>query len=152
MNRRTATTAALIGISVSLLAQGPRRDGKWEVTSEMSMEGMPAGMMRPTTLTQCITKEDAADPQKAVPQPPAGRGGQASDCKMSDYKTEGNKVTYTMNCTTPQPSTLKGEMVYEGDKFTGTNVMTTTMARGGQTQAMTMNIKMSGKRLGDCTK
>jgi hypothetical protein len=141
--------AALIGISVSLLAQSPRRDGKWEVTTEMSMQGMPAGMP-PTTMTQCITKEEAADPQKAVPQPPPGRGGQASDCKMSDYKTEGNKVTYTMNCTTPQPATLKGEIVYEADKFTGTNTMNTTMGRGGQ--AMTMTMKMTGKRLGDCTK
>jgi len=148
MHRRTATTAALIGISVSLLAQGPRRDGKWEVTTEMSMQGMPAGMP-PTTMTQCITKEEAADPQKAVPQP-AGRGGQTSDCKMSDYKTEGNKVTYTMNCTTPQPATVKGEIVYETDKFTGTNTMNTTMGRGGQ--AMTMTMKMTGKRLGDCTK
>src|SRR3954468_9757427 len=111
MNRRTATTAAVIGISVSLLAQGARRDGKWEVTTEMSMQGTPAGMMPPTTVTQCITKEEAADPQKAVPQPPAGRGGPPSDCKMSDYKADGNKVTYTMACTTPQPATVKGEIV-----------------------------------------
>jgi hypothetical protein len=150
MNRRTAATAAVIGISVSLLAQGARRDGKWEVTTEMSMQGMPAGMMPPTTVTQCITKEEAADPQKAVPQPPAGRGGPPSDCKMSDYKADGNKVTYTMACTTPQPATVKGEIVYEGDKFTGTNTMNTTMGRGGQ--AMTMTMKLTGKRLGDCTK
>ena len=150
MNRRTATALALVGISVSLVAQGPRRDGKWEVTTQMSMEGMPAGMP-PTTMTQCITKEDAADPQKAVPQPPAGRGGQApSDCKMSDYKTEGSKVTYTMTCSSPQQVVMKGEVVYGADKFDGTTTMNVAMGRGGQPMNMTM--KMTGKRLGDCVK
>ena len=100
-------------------------------------------------MTQCISKEEAADPQKLMPQPPPGRGGQASDCKMSDYKTEGNKITYTMNCANP-PATGKGEMVYNGDTFTGTNTMNMTMGRGGQPSTMTM--KMSGKRLGDCVK
>lgn len=148
MNRRTATALALVGISVSLVAQGPRRDGKWEVTTQMSMEGMPA--MPPTTMTQCITKEEAADPQKAVPQPPAGRGGAPSDCKMSDYKTEGSKVTYTMTCSSPQQVVMKGEMVYGADKFDGTTTMNMAMGRGGQ--PMTATMKMAGKRLGDCVK
>src|SRR4051794_29256029 len=94
----TAGAFALVvaGVSVSLLAEGPRRHGKWDVTVEMDMPGMPQGMtMPPMKMTQCITPQEAADPQKSIPERPAGRGGAAnpSDCKVSDYKTEGNKVS-----------------------------------------------------------
>ena len=141
----TAAVATVIGCSLVVLAQEARRDGKWEVKTEMSMPGM---QMPATTSTQCITKEEAADPQKSALAAPAGRGGSQSDCKVSDYKTVGNKVTYTMTCTTPQPAKMTAEIVYGVDKFDGT--MTMDMARGGQSMAMTM--KYSGKRLGDCVK
>jgi hypothetical protein len=49
-----------------LFAQGPvRRDGRWDVKMEMQMAGMT---MPPQTLTQCVTKEEAADPQKGMPK------------------------------------------------------------------------------------
>ena len=143
--------ALVVGVSVSLLAQGPRRDGNWEVTVEMDMPGMPQGMtMPPMKMTQCVTPQEAADPQKSIPQRPAGRGGAANpnDCKISDYKTEGNKVSWAMACTGAQPMDGTGEFVYAGDAYTGTMKM--NIARGGQPMAMTM--KYSGKRLGDCTK
>jgi hypothetical protein len=141
-------------LSVSLLAQGPggpRRDGNWEVTMTMDMPGMPQGMsMPPMKTTQCITPQEAADPSKSVPQRPAGRGGapNPNDCKVSDYKTEGNKVSWTMKCDGTQPMSGTGEFVYGVDSYTGTMKM--EMSRGGQPMAMTMNY--SGKRLGDCTK
>ena len=123
------------GISASLLAQ-PRRDGKWEVKTDMEMPGMP--MKIPTvTTTQCITPAEANDPQKAVPQA-------KKDCTVSDYKTDGNKVTWSMVCTGKGAMTATGEIIYAGDTYTGTMKMDTSG------QAMTM--KYSGKRLGDCTK
>jgi hypothetical protein len=108
----------------------------------MSMPGMPMSMP-PTTSKQCITPADAADPQKAMP--PQGRGGNASDCKVSDYKMDGNKVTWSMACEGRQPMTGKGELVYAENAYTGT--MTMDMQGRG---AMTM--KYTGKRLGDCKK
>jgi hypothetical protein len=105
--------------------------------------------MPPMKSTQCITKEDAADPNKMVPSRPE-RGGPPSDCKVSDYKQSGNKVTYNMACTGAQPMTGTGEFVYEGDTYTGTMVMNMSMERGGSPMPMTM--KYAGKRLGDCTK
>jgi hypothetical protein len=140
--RALVAAVAVAGISAAVFAQAPRRDGKWEVKMEMSMPGM---QMPPTTTTQCITPADAADPQKSVPQAPAGRGG-APSCKMSDYKVTGNKVTYTMTCDAPQAMTMTAEMIYAADSYTGT--MTMNMDRGGQPMAMTM--KYTGKRLGDC--
>ena len=141
----TAAAASLIAAaSIVVLAQAPRIDGRWEVKSEVSMPGMS---MPPTTSTQCITKEEAADPQKQVPS--QGRGGAANDsCKVSDYKIVGNKVTFNVKCDAPQPATMAVEMVYGVDKYDGTMKM--DMARGGQPMSMTM--KYAGKRLGDCTK
>jgi hypothetical protein len=77
---------ALVGLSLGMLAQSPRVDGKWDVKMEMGIPGM-AMPMPPTTTTTCITKEEAADPQKLAP--PQGRGS-AGDCKVSDYKVAGS--------------------------------------------------------------
>lgn len=137
--------AALIASSMSLSAQAqPRRDGNWEVTVQMEMAGMPQGMtLPPMKMTQCVTPQEAADPQKLVPQQASN-----SDCKVSDYKMEGNKASWKMACTTPQAMTGDGEFVYSDDSYTGTMRMTTS--RNGQ--PMNMNMKYSAKRLGDCTK
>ena len=137
--RVVCAVAGVLALSVSLFAQGSvRRDGRWEVKMEMQMAGMT---MPPQTITQCVTKEEAADPQKGLPQ--TGRGGNASDCKVSDYKVVGDKVTWSMACE-KEKMTGNGEFVYAGDTYTG------TMKMNAQGQEMTM--KYSGKRLGDCTK
>jgi hypothetical protein len=138
-----------VAMSVSLLAQGPgpRRDGNWQVTIEMEMPGMPQ-RMPPMTMTQCVTKEQANDPSKIVPEGPGGRGGMPPDCKVSDMKNEGNKLSWSMKCEGQNAMTGTGEFIYTADTYTGTMKM--NMERGGQPMAMTM--KYSGKRLGDCTK
>lgn len=147
---KTVAFAAVIACSAAVFAQGARRDGKWEVTTQIEMAGMPAGRGMPAmTTTQCITKEQAADPQKSVPQPPQ-RGGAQSDCKVSDFKTVGNKVNWTIKCTTPQAVDGTGEVTYGTDTYEGLMTMNMQMARGGQTTPMQMTIKMNGKRLGDC--
>jgi hypothetical protein len=124
---------------------GPRRDGNWQVTMEMNMPGMPQGMP-PMTMTQCVTKAEAEDPSKLVPQ--GGRGGPPPECKVTDQKIDGNKITWSMRCEGANPMTGTGEFVYSGDSYVGTMQMTT--GRGGQ--PMTMTMKYTGKRLGDCVK
>jgi hypothetical protein len=144
--RKAVPFALLLTLTAAVFAQGARRDGKWEVTVQMEMPGMPAGRGMPAmTSTQCITKEQVDDPQKFGAQPPS-RGG-PNDCKVSDYKVVGNTVTYSMKCTTPQEMTMTGEFVYGDNKYDGVTKITTS--RGGQPMDMTM--KMTGKRLGDCT-
>jgi hypothetical protein len=143
--RTLAVAGAVLAMSVPMFGQGPRRDGRWEVSIQMNMPGMQMPAM---TTTQCITKEEASDPMKSVPQGPNGRGGMPSNCKMGDYKTEGNTVTFSMKCDAPQAATMTGEFVYGDGTYEGTMKM--DMDRGGQPMSMTM--KYSGKRLGDCTK
>ena len=137
--RHVLTTAGLLAIAASVVAQAPRRDGKWEVTTEMEMAGIPA--MPGRTSTHCVAKKDADDPQKAIPQGPSGRG-RSNNCKVKDYKVEGNKVTWSMECDGRGVGT--GEFVYSEDRYTGTMKMDMGGGRG-----MTMNC--SGKRIGDCT-
>jgi len=142
---------ALAMMTAAVFAQGARRDGKWEVTTTMEMPGMPAGRGMPAmTTTQCITKEQAADPQKMYSQQVPQRGGQQSDCKVSDFKNTGNKVNWTIKCTTPQAVDGTGEVTYGTDTYEGVMTMNMQMARGGQTTPMQMTMKMNGKRLGDC--
>jgi Protein of unknown function (DUF3617) len=143
MTKRLAAIVLVAGSFIALVAaEGPRRDGEWEVKMEMNMPGMPIAIP-PTTTKQCITPTDASDPKKALP--PQGRGGNASNCTVSDYKIEGNTVSWSMACSGSQPMTGKGQFVYEQSAYTGTMIMD-MQGRG------TMTMKYSGKRLGDCTK
>ena len=144
MKLRIATVVgAVLALSIAAFGQNVRRDGKWEITMEMDMPGLPAGMP-PVVTTQCITPEEAADPQKMAPQ--MGRGGRSGgNCTVSDYKVVGNKVTYSVKCEGRQPMSGTGEFLYAADSYVGT----ITMDMGGRG---TMKTKQTGKRLGDCVK
>jgi hypothetical protein len=56
--------ASILACSAMVVAQG-RRDGNWEITSQMMMNGRPAG--QPRKEIKCVPKEDANDPTKMVP-------------------------------------------------------------------------------------
>ena len=146
MKLRIATVVgAVLALSIAAFAQNVRRDGKWEIKMEMEMPGLPAGMP-PMTTEQCITPEEANDPQKMAPPMGRGRGGRGGgNCTVSDYKVDGNKVTYSMKCDGREPMSGTGEFLYAADSYTG--VMTMDMGGRG-----TMKMKSNGKRLGDCTK
>lgn len=135
---------ALFATAVAL-AQSGMRPGEWEVTTQMQMPNMPAGFQMPAMkMNQCITPEQAKDPANTVPRQ-SGRGrGNKDDCKMSDYKTTGNTITWSMACTSPDKLTGTGEMTFAGDD-SYTSTMKMVMAQGE------MTMKMTGKRIGDCT-
>ena len=137
--RHAACVTVVVALSVSALAQSPRRDGRWEVMTEIEMPGMPMKMPAMKTV-QCITREQAEDPQRSVPQ----GGGAPNNCKVSDYKVAGNKVTWSMKCEGPEAMSGTGEITY------GENTLDGVMKMERQGQAMTM--KYAGKRLGDCPK
>ena len=137
----------LLGIGWHLPALGqapPRRDGNWEVTVEI-MTGetgqSPHPHVPPRTITQCVTKEDAADPKKSLM-----KGNDLSaGCAASDYKVDDKKVSWTFKCEGGSPLTGAGEIEYADESsYTGT----LTLTRDGRT----MIVKYTGKRLGDCTK
>jgi len=78
----------LTTVSFSFAASGTNmKEGLWEITSTMKMQGMN---MPSHTHTQCITKNDFV--------PKSSQPGQ--ECTISDYKIEGNTVTWTLKCST----------------------------------------------------
>ena len=104
----------------------------WEVTSQMSMPGMPMAMPSHTSKT-CSPKEWTEPPAANDPQ---------NKCTSSDFKGEGSKVTWKVTCTGAHPMTGTGEITRSGDSYDG------TIKFGSAEVAMTT--KLTGKRLGDC--
>jgi len=110
--------------------------GKYEITTKVEMKGVTSGMPA-QTMTQCITEQDPV---------PVGSAN-AQGCKITDMKTKGNTVTYTMECEQQGMKTkTTGEMTYKGDTFEGTSKTEMGPAAGG----MTVTTKISGKRIGKC--
>ena len=131
------------GVALSWAAiaqQNPMREGRWEVTMLMELAAAPV-KLPPMTTTQCVTKEQIDDPASAIPTGPAG---QNNDCKVSDYRVNENNVSWKMACSTPEQVSGSGELAFTGDSaYTG--VLSLTTPQGN------MTMRMSGRRLGDCT-
>lgn len=117
-------------------ADHPQKPGKWQIKMQMEIPGMPM-KMPPVNTEVCLTEEDIANPQKAVPNDPK------SDCKVGDYKVAGNKVTWTIDCP-KQKMKGEGEITYSGDSYSG--------AMNMNVDGQAMAIKYSGKHLGECKK
>ena len=133
-----AVTVVVV-MSAGMVAQVPRQDGQWEIKAQMDMAGMPM-QMEPISTTQCVSKEDAAkNPQNFLPT-----GENENGCKVSDYRIEGNKTTFSLKCDGPPAFSGVGEIVYGQDTYTGSM----KMDMGGQP----MTVKYSARRIGDCTK
>ena len=140
---RLAIVTFCVLFAVSLLAQGQMKPGRWEVTVQMDMPGLPV-KMQPTKMTTCVTPEQAQTPGGTLSNP-GGRGrGSSDDCKVTDQKIDGNKVTWKMACTGAQAMTGDGELVFNGDSYTGK--MNMNMPPQGQ-----MTMQYTGNRIGDCT-
>jgi hypothetical protein len=136
---RFVAVAAVAALLVPAAFAGPQKAGKWETTVKVEMAGMN---IPPTTTSVCVTEDDLKDPARTIPSP--GGKGQNSDCKIVDYKVDGNKITWSMKCEGKQPITATGQMTYSGDTYEGSMKMST--------QGHDMSMTMTGKRLGDCTK
>lgn len=107
-------------------------DGElWEVTSQINMPGIPAGMGGQKHQV-CTEKGDA---KKAM----ASRGSEK--CKMTDFKQSGNKVTMTMQCP-DGTATIENTYNAAHTEYNGTVKMT---SKHGD-----MTMTMAGKKLGAC--
>ena len=134
-----AAVAILVAaFAADAYAQHPMRPGRWDVTVQMEMPGMPMAMPAMKT-TQCVTQAQLDAPDKGLPTGPTKN---PNDCKMSDYKVAGDTVSWKIACTGQQAMSGSGEMRFTGDSYEG--LMKMTMDQ----QQMTM--KYTGKRIGDC--
>src|SRR5262245_11702587 len=83
---RFLAALAAAAIAAPVLAQGS--DELWEVSTQMNMAGMPAGMGGRTQQV-CVGKDPR---QEAASRP------DTKDCKVTDMKESGNRFTMTMSC------------------------------------------------------
>ncbi|MGI9285833.1 MAG: DUF3617 domain-containing protein [Pseudomonadales bacterium] len=111
--------------------------GMWETTTttENSVTGN-----RTDTRKDCV-KESVLDPSSQM------QGMPKDQCQVKT-KVDGNTINYDMVCTPPQGVKMNftGSVTVDGDRMQGSMQMEGAMAG----QAMTMSMKSTGKRLGDC--
>jgi uncharacterized protein DUF3617 len=132
--RHGSLTPALLVLSalvVPALAQNSPGD-LWETTSQMSMEGAPIKLPS-NTVKFCSFKEW---------KEPPGASDKQRNCKTTNMKSVGNKVTWDSQCTAPAMNGT-GEIVRDTpDTYTGS--IKFTSAQGN------MTIKLTGKKIGGC--
>jgi hypothetical protein len=126
---RLAVAAAVLSLPLAVLAAG--QDELWEVSSQMSMPGMPPGM---GAMTQRVCQDK--DPRRQAPQ-----GQNMENCKVTDVKQSGNKTTLTVTCP---DSRAVIENTYNAARTEYKGSMRMTSRDGDMT--MTMN----GRKVGTC--
>ena len=106
----------------------------WEATVEMEMAGMGGMKMPAQTHKFCKAKKEWTEP------PGTDRN---SDCKTTEMKKSGNRMTWKVVCTGKNPMTGEGDMTYTPTTYAGTMAM--HMKDGDVT------MKMKGREVGgDC--
>lgn len=119
-------------LSSPALAADTMKPGLWEITSSMEMPGMPF-QPPPQSVRHCYTPQEARE--QPVPKD--------AQCRVTDLKTSGNKVSWKVACTGEMAGQGEGQITYQGDSaYEGWTKM--------QTQGMNMTMKYKAKRLGDC--
>lgn len=133
MNRKSMVAAvALAGaLAVPFAAWAQGKDELWEVSSQMNVPGMPAGM---GAMTQRICQDK--DPGKQTMQ-----GQNMQNCKITDMKQSGTRVTLTVTCPDSR-AVIEQNYNAARTEYKGTMRMT------GRDGDMTMT--MSGRKVGSC--
>jgi len=150
LTSRIALLAAAAAASIAYAQTLNLRPGLYEFTSTADVQLPPdvaakmppqalAMMQQPRVTQHCITQTDLDHVSQQLSQ---GRGGgDASRCKVTDHSIVGDQVTFTREC----PS---GSAHFEGsfaaDSFQGKMV--------SSEKGRTITVKMSAKRVGDCSK
>jgi hypothetical protein len=91
------------------------KPGTYVVTLEMQMPGEPQPMRM--TVEDCISEADSRDLKALLMRQIAD----VEDCKATNLKAAGNKLTFDMHCDDGDEETgdTKIEMTFSGDRFTG---------------------------------
>jgi len=131
------------------------RAGQWENTFEFTefdipgvsdnMKDIIAGQMdKSFTTTSCITQDEADQPDAEF------FGGETNEnCDYEEFDRTGNTLTLRMTCTTDNGGTAKVAMDgdFDGDSFEMSMASTISGTQAGD---VTMNGKITGRRIGDC--
>jgi hypothetical protein len=116
--------------------------GLWEITveSRVPAAGFSTG---PLSLTQCFTTADARDPSRIV-GPLATPG--ATGCDFTERSYSGSTFRFALDCQGSYGLKSRGSVTFGATSFEGGFSATGNV--GGQ--AVELENRVSGKRLGDC--
>ncbi len=137
---KAVATAAAPASSVTM------QPGEWEMVTqvtEMSMPGMPAGVMpkqamQKTTVKSCLTPEQTKKPDASF-----FSGRKDSKCSYKGFEMTAGTVTGTITCPSgegTQKMTIAGK--YEPESYDIEMAMAS--------ERMNMKMHTTGKRVGDC--
>ncbi|MBK7334057.1 MAG: DUF3617 family protein [Betaproteobacteria bacterium] len=136
-------SALLFALAAVAQAQAQQRtfkiggpDELWDTTMKMEMPGMPMAMPAQTSQV-CLKKDRKAE--DTIPK--------QDDCRVTDMKTVGNKVIYTMDCAGKDPMIIHGEITSTPTSYDGK--MRMKGKRKGEDMEMTQTF--SGRKVGACT-
>jgi hypothetical protein len=125
--------ALLAALTCALQPAHAANDGQlWDMTVQMNVPGMPAGMMQPRTQQVCQSKDFRS----------AHQSDGKSRCTITNLKETPARVTYDIRCEGKEPMTGKAEFNFAQ----GRQKVDGTMAMSSKDGEMTM--KMSGRNLG----
>ena len=132
INSRFGHLAAVASLVLMVLVPARAADEQpgvlWESTSQTVMEGSQM-QMPAQTMKFCAAREWT--------RPPAGGD---KNCTNSNFKIEGSKVTWTVQCTGSMAMTGVGEITFSGaDSYSGQIKFTS--------DEMNMTIKLSGRKI-----
>jgi hypothetical protein len=133
MNRILTCTFSIMGLlSVSL--SYAETGEKWEIATRSEMPGMA---MPAVTMNVCIKKGAEKDPANLMQRD--------SNCKVTDVKKSGSKITWKMKCdNNGEIMTGSGEVKHKSDSFQGVSRMT-GKANGAD---IDMTANYQGRKLG----
>ena len=132
---KTIVVAALACAAFSGAIQAQQTGELWEMSSSMSMPGMPAGMIPAQTQQVCQGKNFDRTP---------GQERDRSKCTISNMKQSPTRITYDIKCEGNPPTTGSADYQFEANRtrMKGTMRMVT---KDGE-----MTMQMSGRKLGAC--
>ena len=128
-----------VAAAANVQAADTMQPGLWEIHVNMTMPGMenmPA--MPEQVVKKCL---QGTDIESGVAAPAQG------ECKVNDYKVNGNTASWQVACSGDMPMSGSGHMTTSATAYDGAIDMTMGDDEGG---GMSMHQTMSGKRVGDC--
>ena len=125
--------------------------GEWEMKTEVvnvSAPGMPpqvaAQMKQPAQVTRdCMTPEEAKGPKGDM-----FAGNKAANCTQNDFNWSGGKIHGVLTCTAGN----QGKVTMTMDGSYGAQNIDMTMNTKSEAQGMVMDMEMrvTGRRIGEC--
>lgn len=158
-HRVNEVNASVDDVANAVAQAGPSirlQPGRWETSGELvelSAPGMPpqAQEMMKKQMTANASRVAVCLRQEDVEKPSAGFFGQTSkDCRFDHYRMDGGSIDAKMTCAPPGGGTVSTTMTgtYGADHYD--MQMSSQMAGLGARQPMTMRMKVSSRRVGDC--